>query len=147
MRAERLCGRLSVGGREEFRPLVPTAVSSSFAEGQNSMTAQYPIKPISPAVIIGGPISSGLMPPCASANVGRMTMEVRTAALILHRRWSIKLGCSLLNCVMYVISISQSFDVTSDWPHGQIPSNKLTDPVTREGRRPTERERHILRFT
>lgn len=41
MRAERLCGRLSVRGRGTFRPFVSRVESSfSFVEGQSSITAQ-----------------------------------------------------------------------------------------------------------
>ncbi len=102
---------------------------------------------MSPEVIMGGPSSSGPIPPCASASVGRMTMEVRAAALMLHRRWSIEIGRGFLNCVMCVISTSQGFDVASDRPHGQIASDELTDPVASEGRSTAERERNVLRLT
>lgn len=102
---------------------------------------------MSPEVIMGGPISSGPIPPWARAIAGRMTMGVKTIALILHRLWSSEIGDELLNCVMYVIMTSHRLDVASDRPYRQISSDKLANPVAEKGSRTAERERDVLRLT
>src|SRR5581483_8991344 len=98
-------------------------------------------------VISGGPTPSGPMPPCACARPGSTSKDARAAILTRHTGWITVNGQFLIHCrIILVISISESFDVAPDRPHGEIAANELANPVADKGRRAAEGQGDILCF-
>ena len=98
------------------------------------MTAQKDVIAKMAEVSIGGAISAAFIP-CASALPGaRKTIPRRNAVEELHRGPIIE---RLSFCFPSVTL--HRLEITSDWPHGQIATDKLTDPITSECGRATKR--------
>ena len=91
------------------------------------MTAQKDVIAKMTEVIIGGAISAAFIP-CARAMPGASKTIPRRSPVEVLNRGPVKERLSF--CLPSVIL--HRFEITPDWPHGQIATDKLTDPITSE---------------